>query len=102
MVAVQFIGPDAVEIDLRGVEFDDPRSRVVVKPGDVIEVSDEVANGREGVEVIGDDGEPVVNPDTKEPEVVGRYGGLLDQTDKWKPAAAKKTKTPAAPANQED
>lgn len=101
MVAVKFVGPEAVEIDLRGVDVDNPSRRQVVNPGDVIEVSDEIAHGTPGTPVVTDDGDPVVNPDTGEPEVVGRYGGLLDQPAKWQAVPIKKTAAKTA-ATKED
>lgn len=88
-VSVRFVGPDPVEVDLRGVNLDDPRARRLVEPGEVIEVPAEVAHGRDGEEVLVD-GVPVLNPDSGLPEIVGRYGGLLDQPDKWQ--AVRKTK----------
>jgi hypothetical protein len=96
---VKFIGRDAVEIDLRAIDSDVPSARQVVQPGEVIDVSDEIALGREGTPVLDENGDPVINPDTKEPEVVGRYGGLLDQTAKWQRTTSKK---PAASGTKKE
>lgn len=97
-VRVRFVGPDPVDIDLSALDSNHDALRQVVNPGDVITVPHEIAHGREGTPVI-EDGEPVLNPDTGEPELEGHYGGLLDQSDKW--VLAKAPKTDEAPVATE-
>lgn len=82
-VPVRFVGPDAVEIDLTSIDSDLPALRQKVEPGDVVDVPVDLAYGRDGDPVSDVDGNPVLDPDTDEPIVVNRYGGLLDQADKW-------------------
>lgn len=78
---VRNVRSDAVDIDLRGVEFDDPGLRVTVEPGEVIDVPDEIALGVPGVER--DDG-----------SMTAGYGGLLDQPANWEEVKAPKAKKP--------
>ncbi len=81
-VKVRYCGPqDRVDIDLRGVDIDDPGYRVSVEAGEVIEVPHDLAHGTPG------------------------YGGLLEQTSNWELADTPKkaTKTePTGPNKESD
>lgn len=78
MFHVHFVGPDPVEIDLRAVDSDVPAARVRVEPGEVLEVSKEIAEG------------------------TGIYGGLLDQPAKWQRVTPTKKSAAKPGDNKED
>lgn len=100
MVAVRNVSPDALDIVA-------PTFRRRVEPGEVIEVPDEVANGRPGVPAVGFDGEPLADPSTGDPILVGARNGLLAQTGKWatvktKPVKGKTTTEAPGPDTKEN
>lgn len=89
---IRYVGPlDPVEYPAEVRAWDDDEvGWATCRPGDVVEVDEELAVGREGrAPVIGDDGVIVELG-------VTAHGGLLDQADNWQPVGA-----PPAPTKAE-